>query len=124
MGSHRLNLFYFTGVLPHTAISLHLGLDFVNNFSDVVGQHVDVFALGDLFNIGLIIRLPLVGFGKRLAKFVGFPSLLISQVVVVIVSAHGTTRIRGVLLICFVHSFDNLSVLVTENCLKSGYNTR
>ena len=123
VGSHRLNLFDFTGVLPHTAISLHLGLDFVNNFSYMVGQHVDVFALGDLFNIGLIIRLPLVGFGKGLAKFVGFPPLLVSQVVVVVVSAHGATRIRGVFLICFVHSFNNLSVLVTENCLKTGYNT-
>ena len=124
VGAHGLNLLDLGSVLPHTAVVLHLGLNVVNNLHYVVRQHVDVFTLCDLLNIRLVVRFPLVRFGEGVFEFVGFPLLLFSQVVVVVVSAHGTTRISGVFLLLFVVSLNDLSVLVTEHSLKSRHNTR
>jgi len=90
----------------------------------VVCKHVDVFALGDLLNIRPVERLLLVGFWKGIFKFVSFPLLLLCQVVVVVVSAYGATRIIGVFQFLFVVYLNDLSVLMTEHSLKSGHNTR
>ncbi len=121
VGSHRLDLFDFTGVLPGTAISFHLDLYLINNFGNVVGQLIDVLAFVDLVNIGLIIRFPFVRIGQTVFGFERLVLLLLGQVIVVVVSAHSAARSSRRFQLFFVVLLDNNRVLATEDVLKSGY---